>query len=228
MKLPFSETWLINLVERPDRYEKMKKQFDYFKWDVKEHRTVIHPWCEDIINVFNTTGKGFLKDPNAFSCTREHYTLIKSAYLRGLDSICIIEDDVSFNKNISVWEEYLNNLPEDWDILRICSLRGDYEQKYTKGHIWCPVKNGMWGTCCYALNRKGMEYMMKSIEQYMQPIDLPLYNYTSDYNIKHYLPHIPLGLCLEDSINSDICKIIDDCKLYFKDITNISLDDYKI
>ena len=228
MKLPFSETWLINLVERPDRYEKMKKQFDYFKWDVKEHRVVIHPWCKDIINFFNMTGKGFLKDPNAFSCTREHYTLIKSAYLRGVDSICIIEDDVSFNKNISVWEEYLNNLPEDWDILRICCARGYYEQEYTKGHIWCPVKNGIWSTGCYALNRKGMEYMMKSIEQYMQPIDLPLYNYTSDSNIKHYLPQIPLGLCLEDSMTSDICEEIDECKLYFQDITNISLDDYKI
>ena len=228
MKLPFSETWLINLVERPDRYEKMKKQFDYFKWDVKEHRTVIHPWCNDIIKIFKATRKGYLKDPNAFSCTREHYTLIKSAYLRGLNSICIIEDDVSFNKNISVWEEYLNNLPEDWDILRLCCMRGYYEQEYTKGYIWCPVKNGMWGTGCYALNRKGMKYMMESIERYMQPIDLPLYNYTSDSNIKHYLPQIPLGLCLEDSMTSDICNDIDECKLYFKDITNISLDDYKI
>lgn len=30
MKLPFDETWLINLVSRPDRYKKMKMQFKYF------------------------------------------------------------------------------------------------------------------------------------------------------------------------------------------------------
>ena len=232
MKLPFSETWLINLVSRPDRYEKMKKQFDYFGWDVKEHKTVVHPWCKDIAEWFNISKKGGLEIPNAFSCTREHYTLIKSAYLRGLDSICIIEDDVSFNKNISIWEEYLNNLPEDWDVIRLCSLRGKVEQDIIATHcpnfLWIPVFTGMWGTGCYALNRKGMEYMMASIEMYMQPIDVPLYNLLSYPEIKHYLPNIPLGLCLEDSLYGDISPVVDECKLFYKDITNISLDDYRI
>lgn len=225
MKLPFSETWLINLVSRTDRYEKMKKQFDYFGWDVKEHRTVIHPWCKEIIEIF----KG-LSSPNAFSCTREHYTLIKSAYLRGLESICIMEDDVSFNINIPIWEEYMNNLPEDWDILRICSLRGKIEQDIIEmdypNSLWTPVCTGMWGTGCYALNRKGMEYMLKSIDDYMQPIDWPLQN-LSENNIKQYLPNIPLGLCLEDSLTSDISNS-NSIKLFFKEITNISLDDYKL
>jgi GR25 family glycosyltransferase involved in LPS biosynthesis len=231
MKLPFSETWLINLVSRQDRYEKMKKQFDYFGWEVKEHRTVIHPWCKEISQSFNAWGKGFLDSPNAFSCTREHYTLIKSAYLRGLDSICIIEDDVSFNNNKSIWEEYLNNLPKDWDILRICSLRGKTEQDIIEAKypniLWSPVHNGIWGTGCYALNRRGMEYMLKSIEGFMQPIDWPLYYYTNLPDIKHYLPKIPLGLCLEDSLSSDISDI-NKCKLYYNDIPNISFNDYNI
>jgi GR25 family glycosyltransferase involved in LPS biosynthesis len=205
----------------------MKKQIDYFGWDVKEHRTVIHPWCENITDWFNLTRKGIFETANAFSCTREHYTLIKSAYLRGLDSICIMEDDVSFITNKSIWEEYLNNLPEDWDVLRICSLRGGYEQKYTNGYLWHPVRNEMWGTGCYALNRKGMEYMLNTIDSFMQPIDRPLAYYKSDPNIKHYLPHIPLGLCLEDSLSSDISSKIDKCKLYFKDITDISLNNYR-
>jgi GR25 family glycosyltransferase involved in LPS biosynthesis len=230
MKLPFSETWLINLVSRPDRYEKMKKQFDYFGWDVKEHITVIHPWCKDIAEYFNISKKGFIGSPNAFSCTREHYTLIKSAYLRGLDSICIIEDDVSFNKNLSIWEDYLNNLPEDWDIIRICSLRGKNEQdviesKYPNS-LWSPVNNGIFGTGCYALNRRGMAYMLKSIEDFMQPIDWPLYYYLPE--IKQYLPKVPLGLCLEDSLQGDISPTICKSKLYFNEITNISLDDYHI
>lgn len=230
MKLPFSETWMISLVERPDRYEKMKKQFDYFKWDVKEHRTVIHPWCKEIIENFNESKKGRFKYPNAFSCTREHYTLIKSAYLRGLDSICIIEDDCSFIKDISVWKEYFNNLPDDWDILRICCMRGRTEQNIIEENyqnlFWSPVSVKMWGTGCYALNRNGMKYMLNSIEKFMQPIDCPLFNYESNPDIKHYLPKIPLGLCLEDSLSSDISPRIDRCKLYFKDITNITLDEY--
>jgi GR25 family glycosyltransferase involved in LPS biosynthesis len=230
MKLPFDETWLINLVSIPDRYEKMKKQFDYFGWDVKEHKTVIHPWCKEIVESFNNS---LIKEsPNSFSCTREHYTLIKSAYLRGLESICIIEDDVSFNTNKTIWEDYLNNLPNDWDILRICSLRGKTEQDIIENIypnlLWSPVQTGMWGTGCYALNRRGMEYMLTSIENHMQPIDHPLFYYQNDNSIKHYLPKIPIGLCLEDSLVGDISSRVDLCKLSFKDITNISLEDYQL
>lgn len=230
MKLPFSETWLINLVSRPDRYEKMRKKIDYFGWEVKDHRTVIHPWCGEIAKNFNATGKGYLNSPNAFSCTREHYTLIKSAFLRGLESICVMEDDVSFNSDIKVWEEYMSNLPEDWSILRLCSLRGKNEQdiietEYNESTMWAPVSTGMWGTGCYALNRLGMEYMIKSIEAFMQPIDLPLYRFEICPEVKHYLPKIPLGLCLTDSLVSDI-NPNSECNFYYKEITNVSLSDY--
>ena len=229
MKLPFNETWLINLVSRPDRYEKMRKKIDLLGWDVKDHRTVIHPWCKEIVQWFNASGNGYLNSPNAFSCTREHYTLIKSAFLRGLESICIMEDDVSFNVHLSVWQEYLNNLPTDWDILRICSLRGKREQDIIESgypnSLWAPVSTGMWGTGCYALSRRGMEYMLKSIDTFMQPIDLPLYRYESSPGIKHYLPKIPLGLCLLDSLSSDI-NPNSECNFYFRQITNITLSDY--
>jgi GR25 family glycosyltransferase involved in LPS biosynthesis len=131
-----------------------------------------------------------------------------------------------------MWKKHLNNLPDDWDILRICCMRGRTEQdiieeKYKK-QFWSPVSVKMWGTGCYALSRNGMKYMLKSIENFMQPIDCPLFNYKSNPNVKHYLPKIPLGLCLEDSLSSDISPNIDKCKLYYKDITNISLDDYRI
>jgi GR25 family glycosyltransferase involved in LPS biosynthesis len=228
MKLPFDEIWLINLVSRPDRYKKMKMQFKYFGWDVKEHRTVIHTWCEGITKSFKNTPDG----PNAFSCAREHYTLIKSAYLRGLESICIIEDDVSFYTNKTIWEYYLNNLPNDWDVLRICSLRGKTEQSIIESDypdsIWSPVEVGMWGTGCYALSRKGMEYMLKTLDRHPQSIDKPLHDFKNDRNIKHYLPKIPLGLCLEDSLKGDISQINSACKFYFKDITNVSLNDYQL
>ena len=232
MKLPFEEVYLLNLVERPDRLEKMRKQFDHLGWrdQVKEVRAVIHPFCDVIAKSFNQLKIGFLNSPNAFSCTREHYTLIKSAYLRGVNSICVMEDDVSFNKSENLWTEYMYNLPYDWDILRICSLRGRPEEEKFEtipNLNWANVFSGMWGTGCYALNRRGMEYMIKSIDSFMQPIDLPLYRYESDSYIKHYLPNIPLGLCLEDSLQSNINQT-SASNLYFKDLKNINLEDYGI
>ena len=232
MKLPFEEVYLLNLVERPDRLEKMRKQINHLGWDgqVKEVRAVIHPFCNVIANSINQSKAGFLNSPNAYSCTREHYTLIKSAYLRGVKSICVMEDDVSFHNSESLWIDYMYNLPYDWDILRICSLRGRPEEEIlekTPNLMWGNVSTGMWGTGCYALNRRGMEYMIKSVDSFMQPIDLPLYRYTSDSYIKHYLPNTPLGLCLEDSLDSNI-NPNSASNFYFKDIKNINLDNYGI
>lgn len=232
MKLPFEEVWLLNLVERPDRLDKMRKQFDHLGWkdQVQEVKAVIHPFCGIIQQCFNQLKVGFLNSPNAFSCTREHYTLIKSAYLRGINSICIIEDDVSFHKSLELWEDYLCSIPSDWDILRLCSLRGrPEEEKLEKvpNIKWSSVFSGMWGTGCYALSRKGMEYMMKEVESFYQPIDLPLFNYQKNPAIKHYIPNTPLGLCLEDSLKSNINQT-SASNLYFKDLKNIKIEDYKI
>ena len=230
MKLPFSETWIISLVSRPDRYEKMRKQIDWFDWDVYDHRVVLHPHCQKIMDGINFCGVGHLNTANAFSCTREHYTLIKSAYIRGLESICIMEDDVSFYLDQSIWQDYMSSLPSDWDILRICAHRGSTEENYFLNQYpnskWAPVFLGMWGTGCYALNRRGMKYMIDQIDSFMQPIDQPLYSYKKDPRIKHYFPNIPLGLCLEDSFKSDI-NMISDINHYFEDIKSFDRSKYE-
>lgn len=224
MILPFSENYLISLVSRPDRYDKMREQIDYFSWEVKDHRTVIHPCCNEIFS----KGIGYLNRPNAFACTWEHYTLIKSAYLRGLDSICIMEDDVSFYRDISVWKDYMSNLPGDWDILRICCLRGSTEQDYFSYRPdlkWAMEFISTWGTGCYALSRRGMEYMINSIDSRLQPIDNPLFNFRSHRGINSYIPNIPLGLCLDDSLQSDI-NINSGPNFYFRDIKDLDYSMY--
>ena len=48
--LPFTESYLISLVSRPDRYNVMRHQIDKFGWDIKDHRTVKHPCCNEIFN----------------------------------------------------------------------------------------------------------------------------------------------------------------------------------
>ena len=227
MSLPFSETWLISLASRPDRYSIMRSQIDnYFGWEVKDHRTVIHPCCNEIFS----KGIGYLNRPNAFACTWEHYTLIKSAYLRGLDSICVMEDDVSFYRDISVWEDYMSNLPSNWDILRICCLRGSTEQDYFSrrpGLKWAREFISTWGTGCYALSRNGMEYMINSIDSHLQPIDHPLFKICgrSGSGINSYIPNIPLGLCLDDSLCSDI-NINSGPNFYFRDIKDLDYSMY--
>lgn len=199
MELPFEETWLISLCEREDRYKMMIPQFEELGWSVKDFRVVKHPTSDLITDLIgkdlNITGGG------EFNCTREHYTLIKSAYLRGVKSICIIEDDVHFLKDKSIWKEYIDNLPKDWDILRICCHRNMLPpvSKY-----WTRCVLPLFGTGCYALSRKGMEYMINSIDNKYQPIDVPLFEICKDKSIQHYICATPLGIHLEDPYNGDI------------------------
>jgi hypothetical protein len=102
MKLPFKETYLVTLAERKDRYETMRKRIDYMGWDVKDFFVVKHPMSDFIVKQLgpNLMGRGDLISNGAiFNCTREQYTIVKSAYLRGVENVAIIEDDASFLKN---------------------------------------------------------------------------------------------------------------------------------
>lgn len=226
MKLPFEEVYLLNLVERQDRYDIMHKQFDALNIKVKDYRVVKHPFFDVLANkcLNNDTPieipSLYIGSGGVLSCTREHYTLIKSAYLRGVNSICIIEDDISFLKNINILEDYFNNLPDNWDILRICSLRGKKEEEICKLYPnikWIPEINRAWGTGCYALNRKAMEYIIKCLDMCYTPIDFPLYMMNNklfmdtiyqckdvDIFINCYIPNIPICLCFDNALDNDI------------------------
>ena len=232
MKLPFDEVYLLNLCERKDKYDRMRKRIDYMGWDVKDFRVVKHPISDIIINNAGPGlyGRGLgIWNGGVFNCTREEYTIIKSAYLRGLNTVGIIEDDCSFYKDLNVWEEYMNTLPEDWDILRINSLRGLYEENYCikDGKNWVKLKNKIYGTGFYVMNRKGMKYMIDKIDKYYQPIDQPLYNYDPN-KVNIYIPNIELSLCLEDSYESDIRGNTSNSPWhnYYKDIKRLKLENY--
>lgn len=230
MKLPVDEIYLLNLVERQDKYDRMRSRIDYMGFDVKDFRVVKHSMSQIIINKLGTNLGGFglqINNAGVFNCTREEYTIIKSAYLRGLNTVGIIEDDCSFLKDKSIWEAHFNNLPDDWDILRINSLRGGYEEKYTnRNNYWTKQQNKIYGTGFYILNRKGMKYMIDEIDRLYQPIDNPITFPTNKINI--YIPKIELSLCLEDSYISDIrgnCEN-NDIHNYYKDIKRFNREDY--
>lgn len=244
MQLPFEETYLLNLVERPDKYERMRKRIDYMGWDVKDFRVVKHP----IANLFASMNNlyvnmhemyGFKSDlirvwsGNELNCAREQYTIIKSAYLRGVETVAIMEDDISFYKDISVWDNYFNNLPNDWDILRINSLRGQKVQDCFKDYdiFWKKQEIlGLYGAGFYVMNRKAMKYIIDIMDDVYKPIDNILaFNVNDGINI--YIPNIPLSLCLEDSFNSDIRGEINKDNYHshhflYTDITTFKREDY--
>lgn len=234
LNLPFDKIYLINLVENKNRLNDMYDQFRYLgiKNDVELFQTCLHPHINVISKSLSNNNCGNFNSPNAFNCTREHYTIIKRAYINNLNSIMIIEDDCQFLNKIDILQNYFDNLPYDWDILRINCLRGSTEEDYfnNKSSLWEKQFIGIWGTGCYALSRKGMKYILDSLDNYYEPIDCPLFNYNKDKNINQYISKIPLGISKLDnnaSISSENYTPYNPLYYYF-DIKNINLHDYGV
>jgi GR25 family glycosyltransferase involved in LPS biosynthesis len=209
LNLPFDEVYCINLVEREDRYNLQCKQYQMLGIDNKVifHRDVKHPFVNEISG-FLKTNYGAQIDKSAFNCTRNHYMIIKSAYLRGVNSIMVIEDDNQFYNDIEVLQKYFDNLPNDWEVLRINCLRGKFEQDQFLRQdnidiLWKPIENALWGTGCYALSREGMRKMIEWVDTRYDAIDIPLYQHWK-LKAKQYIPNIPLGLCFAEQYGTDI------------------------
>lgn len=79
----FDEIVCINLIERPDRYEKVKTFFDSLNMPVRYHRVNKHP------------------NGGVEGCYTSHIEVITSAYEKGLDNILIFEDDVVAGKGLN-------------------------------------------------------------------------------------------------------------------------------
>lgn len=207
MILPFDKVFCLNLCERQDRRDYMEKQFkalsisDQITW----FEVVKHPHTDFIASALRDGNLGGTNNGGAFNCTREHYTMIKSSYLKGYNSVLILEDDVSLLNDIDQFSEILLKIPHDWDILRLAALWDVSGLSEVMGYSndWNIVRSRFWGTTGYALNRKGMRYFIDEIDRHYCNIDTPLFYYSD--SLKMYTPKIPLGIVKRNSYSkSDI------------------------
>ena len=205
----------------------MKERLDYMGINVIPFRTVKHPFQDKMVKVIKPISLG-INNGCVFSCTREHYTIIKSAYLRGLESVGIMEDDCWFLKDKNIWKEHLSNLPSNWDILRINCLRGDVEEFDENTSYWQKATRNISGTGFYILNRNAMKYMIDYIDKKYVPIDYPIEMANKNNKLNIYLPKIELSLCIEneETWDSDIRSEIDKAHLFYMTIKRFNKKNY--
>lgn len=227
LNFPCSEIYLLNLYEREDKFQKMKERLEKIGINVIPFRTVKHSFQDKMVKFIKPISIG-MENGCVFSCTREHYTIIKSAYLRGLDSVGIMEDDCWFLKDKNIWKKHLSNLPSDWDILRINCLRGDVEEFTGDESYWYKTNRNISGTGFYILNKKAMEYIINYLDKKYAPIDYPIEMANKLKKLNVYLPKIELSLCIEDTEtwDSDIRQEIDKAHLFYKTIKRFNKENY--
>lgn len=221
MKLPFDKIYCLHLAEDNNRkinvlneIKKIHLENEVNFWyttkkpiniAIGNHIQSLHTMCYDEIYKRNNSIYGAV-----FDCAYNHYSIIKQALLRGMDSILIIEDDIKFNDDLIELEAIISNIPKDYDVLKLHNTIIPYTSNvhdYNQYFLNLKENNNQWtfSTLCYALSKKGMGAIVNVYES----------------KLSHFFPS---DICLDvlSRLNMDIklysikdnvfCQPNNDCK----------------
>jgi GR25 family glycosyltransferase involved in LPS biosynthesis len=201
MKLPFDKIYCLHLAEAKERYDSvleecekinLENEIDFWYTTKKPINATIgnntpslHIPYYDIIFDNNKYLYGA-----CFDCAYNHYSIVKQAYIRGFNSILIFEDDIEFNDDIDLLNTIIENIPNDYDVIKFINTE-IYHKKFQIKHIGYfrlinEKNNFLYSTLCYALSRKGMKVLIDEYESNFTCADIVLDNIRSNDDIKFY------------------------------------------
>lgn len=162
----FPNVYCINLSRDVDRYDTMKKIFNFLEVDHVR-------WEATTPDVFTHLSKSLnLLTPQYLACLTSHITAIRNAYDKGYQTIFIIEDDViphlDFHNRFNQFYEQIENNNIKWDMLYLSYIRltddcmywtySDTEKDMLSENV-IQAKN-FWSGMAYGLNRRAMENIL--------------------------------------------------------------------
>lgn len=177
-KFPFQKMIALTMLDRQDRRNKTIEELK--KIGLFENTEL----NDDVLFHYNGKLKAFLNEiydrsENVLSCMMAHYKTVKKAYLMGYESLLLFEDDIEI-EDAEEFKKAMENIPEDWDILRFGYLtyddmfNVDYNYKIAKVNDYWGVCNELiFGSQCVAYNRRAMKCFTDFMEndEEMKPND---------------------------------------------------------
>lgn len=217
MKLPFDKIYCLHLSDNTNRYTHMINEFKRlgiesqvdFWWTCKRpistkignYLTELH--TDFLDNIYNTNNRVY---GGVFNCAFEHYTIIKTSYERGFNSILIIEDDIKFINNINLIEWTFNNLPDNYCCVKfygsvyIWMQQPYYIFDYNKQQDFSNKNftNKCYSTALYCLDRTGMKKYIDAFDKQIRPADMIFEDFLSD------IYYVKQPLCISQIFDSNI------------------------
>lgn len=204
--LPFDKIYCLHCVEAKNRENNFKKELNKIGlteqvdiwWSCKHPKALE---CANFLKESNQYSWNGVGNGGAFNCTREQYQIIKTAYFRGYNSVCVIEDDITFIEDTNLLKSVFSSIPEDYDILRLVYIydnhdnKGDYfVENYTKY---------LWGAQMYALSRKGMKFYIDFVDNNYCVADEPLFaiDKIKENNLKNYFCNYKIAI-IDNKVNN--------------------------
>ena len=229
----FDKIYVIHCAENDERLKNINNQINQSGIDLDIWWTCYHPHSDMMINGMILSNNAYkIANGKELNLTREFYSIIKTSYLRGFDKILIFEDDFHLMKTEYI-EEFVDNIPKDFDIIQFSILAEPFlfsidklEHEYENGNYFIPMEFGAWSNCGLALSRIGMKYFINFIDKKFAAADIPIYdnsnklhiynklNNDNQYKLKHYIPTVPLVYLTNEFKSQVQVKEKDDSRLY--------------
>lgn len=207
VSFPFDDIYYLSVPENKERLENIKHNLELID-NIKVFNTIYIPkvyhisWLLKKNNEFKWNGYG---SGTALNCALNNYSIIKSCYNNGSNSVMIIEDDVTFDtQNIKIINNVIENIPSDYNLLRFewNNRWISFDRKPELGYFVKSNKT-IYGTQCYVLDRKGMEFYINFMEKQLSCADEPLFRF-HESGLNQYFCNITI--CKDLNITSTIQK----------------------
>lgn len=203
MKLPFEKIYCLHLAEANERYTNVLKECERIDLENEVNfwyttKKPINVTIGDCIETLHTPYYKRKMNVNpytyaaCFDCAYNNYSIIKQAYIRGINSILIFEDDIKFNEDVNLLKDIVDNIPSDYDVIRLHNTCYDKNNKIENGVYFELLdedncKHYYHSTVCYALSRKGMKALIDKYETKLQAADNVLDSIRLNEDIKFYI-----------------------------------------
>lgn len=222
----FDRVFCLNLPIREDRKERMSSLFSKHNLNVDFFSAVrgfaipyIHSLVSDRFSAAGYVGTLI-----------SYLNLFDYALNKGYEKICVIEDDVMIHKNIhSIADTYIPKLPENTDMayFSYIPLNDDHSMwnyntindKFIDGNISGGVfrAKNLCSMMAFSVNRRIMEYLVKSLNESFQPIDLHIMANIQDKEEFGVYGINPQMFCSTEGYS-------DGCGYVIENLTNRSVD----
>lgn len=219
----FDAIYCISLADNISRRDDLKKELsrvgilnsNIFHWKITvKNELYKYIWNNPSLKAnkwwFHLTG--------TLNCTLEHYAVYKECLALGYKRVLILEDDVVFLKDIKEIEKAIDNIPENYDILKFNSYFSGVEEEIQKvindnkinDYYFDYSSLQQISAACYAVSLKAMLILSKYQETFYQPSDAILNVQNTEIDSKLVRISVIKDICIQNFTYKDDLKYEDD------------------
>lgn len=181
----FDKIYCINLARRIDRWEESHQEFEKFGLNGVEKYEAIDVSKHDWSNLKSSLLVGEL------GLLQTHINIIKESIKNKYKSILIFEDDVCFTDEFYKINEYMNHIPNDWDMIY---LGGNHRYGNIPELVNDKVirLNNTYTTHAIIINSSIFNVILEKIEKYEKQIDVYYADLHKRYKTYCFTPNLAI------------------------------------